>query len=339
MSLWLHTDGKYILDGNNQVMQMRGAVFRPNKLEQDIIVAKQDLDEASQLGVRFVRVETSASTWLNPSAYPTRISWFHEFLSHAKLRSIRVFASVHGEDVEDLDVLVHPDNYVPLWNFMAEEYKNDDALVGLGYWNEPALWYLKNPLGYTKEQIQAMYYNLAYKVASSLRQINPNLLILVGGDGDGLVGLSQTVPFSNVAYVFNQHYTYAQRWEWYDLFYQGRIEEGKQSLLNFLQTQGCLRLQNVPLLNMEWGFVPDRDLNWQQVAQAMFEVMEDNNIGWMGWAWSVGSPTSSASLLSSRYVLTPWGQIWRGLIQTPIPTENIFVDSLPQGIPFTMRQA
>jgi hypothetical protein len=334
MALWLHTDGSLLRDENNRVFKVQGCVLRPTAEGAEWMTAPlatviEDIDFLLSIGVRSVRIESGEGTWRDPIE-TEKVDWLHQVLDYMEQVGMRCFLSVHGGDLEDLDVLVNPDTYVPIWTYIANEYKDKSTLVGAGYWNEPAMWYWNNHDGYTEEQFYTMYENLYNKVAQSLTVINPNLLILVGGDFPAVVPFRAPLPYANVVYAFNQHYFaywYAQTkgYYWGELFRQGNIEEGKHAFLNYLRYEGALRLQNIPLINMEWGFFPEGRYDdptpepyWREVAQAMYEVMEENNIGWIGWIWQLFNSNQGSSLMKpgERFVFSEWGTVWRNLITT-----------------------
>jgi aryl-phospho-beta-D-glucosidase BglC (GH1 family) len=176
-----------------------------------------------------------------------------------------------------------------LWNVLATRYRDEPAVL-YDIFNEPHDRLPDDPYPLNREDgttYPAEKYSVtmedwqpwARRLIQSIREVNPDSLVLVSGINWGydLRGMPMDIP--NL--VYSTHVYPVKGWDWEGAF--GHLAA------------------TAPVFAAEWGG-DDGDLRWGKKLAAYFDRLA---MGWTAWSWH------NDPLIVRKYAPTPFGEIVR----------------------------
>lgn len=236
---WLHTDGKYIKNEDEEIVTLRGCAFIEAAYRSDNLLVGTLAERAErfkELGVNYVRLEIDKEAWdenrdTNGDGIGNRdftMQAIHEFTS----RGIYVIPGLHSGT---------PDYFytnTQAWaNWLIDNLVTPNLInpgvAGIYIWNEPRYgrWGGTDLGG----GVTSGYWNAVKQVCQAIYNVNPNLLMVVHADMYNAAGFSpilRTDPIStpNVVYTWHYYYVYAPMFDPYMGWMTGILDPTYQYL-------------------------------------------------------------------------------------------------------------
>jgi endoglucanase len=201
---FIHQQGNQLIDGQGQPMTLRGISFSngvwdgvTNPINNDH--AGIDFLRVKEMGMNSVRFYLNAQ-WFEDDSKPyeykaTAWQWLDQNIAWAKQNGISLILNMHipqggYQSQANGDALwTNPANQqrlTALWTTIADRYKNETTIGGYGLVNEPIV-----------TQSKQQWQTLAQSIATSIRQVDQNHLLLV----EGIIGTKN--PSGTTTYVNN----------------------------------------------------------------------------------------------------------------------------------------
>jgi aryl-phospho-beta-D-glucosidase BglC (GH1 family) len=152
---------------------------------------------------------------------------------------------------------------IRLWRKIAERYKDKKIIIGYDLLNEPIAHFFEN-----KEQLNSELEPLYKRIVSSIREVDKNHIIFLGGAQWNTNFEVLSEPFdSNLVYTFHKYWMPSEQKE-------------IQAYIDFRERF------NVPIWMGESGE------NEDQWIESFRKILEKNNIGWCFWPYKKMDSTS-----------------------------------------------
>jgi hypothetical protein len=191
---------------------------------------------------------------------------------------------------------------------------NESHVALYNIFNEPPV----EGQGYSKDQLQEMWYSVSLLAVREIHQINPEVVVIVESIGlaDKILFVDSPLPEPNVIYGFHRYYHFDRGNEDYAISYeQGYLETAKYQMEDFFSeiAFGMLDL-GYPIMLLEFGSLTD-DPNWDAQVVDLYNLLDKYYVSWNQWCWYPKDKTKTGltfCLLESDWVtLSPEGELWR----------------------------
>ena len=323
---WLHTEGKYVIDENNQTVYLRGAAMSglegygyPNPAYWHGANFDALLSEPAKVGkrpnvIRIPCVLWEYWPWVTGETFEHDIALMEDAMDYAVNFGIEngVYISLdfHGVKDEHYPLIGEdPTLWIEWMKHWAIRYKDIPNVI-YELWNEPWIEGLGDgdlALG------QQRWISMVERAYEEISAVHPKALFIVNIDEIVVHDYFIANPLpQNAIYAFGYYYFHLA-YDWYRLPYaQGDYELALERLEGWYY--GYRKLDaDMPMMCKEYGWgnnmhnitqeEPAYDVNMHHV----YTLWEENNVHWYEWVWG----KSSYGLCNSDWTLrNPTGVIW-----------------------------
>lgn len=311
---WLHISGKDILDANNNIIHLRGvtkwSTCTNNPWANWEKVTEDDIQHMLKVfpAMNFIYVLLQAKmlypNWESGDFNTVNqqyLSMIDNWVSWCKKYNVRCVLQVHyinGEamfNTPDIypDLWTNNGKYrdllVRFWTFLANRYKDNDAMVGIDILNE---------VGWTNAQ---QFKDMMTTIANAILNVNPNLLILIqwhswySGVMENWIKTLGPIDLPNIVYVSHYYWRNFDNGNWYDamrfshynLYAAGDYANGAEQMEAELANSILLKDLSVPCMVNEFGLstASGDDTPFLQYMQDFIALLDRTVSGWNCFNW------------------------------------------------------
>lgn len=318
---WLHVDGKYIKNADDEVVWLRGAAFPDLSFKTtwggwltrggwDAFV---NLSEGRANVVRVPMSQAALMQGVDPSEFNDAVD---QLVALAKRDRVYLILEFHGGLTWE-NTYALAQNPAPLaewWVHWANRYKDEPTVAGFEIYNEPWPDAFAGGQGYDASVTN--WVKVATHVVNAITLVNPRALIIVASVPFGMpmqYWLDNPLPF-NVVYGWDQYYRGWDEWhkqpyrdEDWDLAYDRTYD-----MLYHYGPGKAAVAYNLPVFGTEFGWVPatpERDPAWEVSMGHWLSILNQFETHWYYWYFPFSN--SQGSILSQDLTeLAPPGEIW-----------------------------
>lgn len=317
---WLHTEGRWIKDGQGNIVTLSGI---------NTYIRRQNIEakfaNASAEGFTTVRLILYKSDIENPTNYAwdttedrSGLAAIDKAVGWCQELGIRVILDQHYWNGTLMPAPIGfwtnttlQQQWLNMWKLLVDRYKANPTVVGADLMNEP---YATKTYGTPPANVEAIWEGIAENAITQLRLINPNLLFIAEDWGTG--NQWQDVNFlkqNNAVYEPHLYYhDHITNFQWAESYAAGTLVLGKQQFGSWIDSKFMSYAnQGVPVWVGETGFLTS-DPYWQQEMTDQLQLLNERGIGYSGYAygdWPMADPYNDITVsTSSDYHLTILGQ-------------------------------
>jgi endoglucanase len=267
---FLHSSGKIIVDGSGQPLQLKGIAFG-NEVWSDKEIpnthhTEQDFKRVKDMGMNVIRFYMNYKTFENDNApyqyKKTGWDWIEQNIAWAKKYGIYLILNMHvpqggfqsnGDGDALWDITENQNRLTALWKAIADKYKNEPQIAGLGLVNEPAA-------SKSKQQWQ----QLAQRITNEIRTVDKQHIVFVekatikGNNGEDADLNFPLITDNNTVYEFHIYEPFQfthQFFQWTGLGDGGKYpDENIISPGNSTWYTATFNNPAIPAGNNEWSF-------------------------------------------------------------------------------------
>ena len=334
----LHTDGSYIKNEYEQIVQLTGVCWMDFNIEKARIEGPQQgsllenidwrIARHKELGVNCIRISMNQGWWVNGGEYGVTPEQYQAQLDRVvedcQKVGIYVYFCIHlgSSGANDLqDALMADHNYKhPDWAYgwldfmklLTERYKNYSAFVGLQIWAEPA-WGKETDINVLNQK----WANFSLANVRAIHSINPEVLVFVTSPGYYLhkwvsdYYFDNPLPEPNVVYAWQDYYKHQGWRDFYHSYEEGNYYLAKQQMEQWFY-RTAFKMVNAsiaPVMYTETGWNSNLDVDPVEnvVLGDTADIFTKYKQSWSLWVWWSGQPYDLVE--SDFYSLTPYGQV------------------------------
>lgn len=325
---WLHTDGRWIKDSEENTVTLRGVhmYLRKQNEEAKYIAAKA-------MGANCVRLAFVKYDIENPGAneedndkrglvaMDAAIGWAHDaglmVILDQQLWSDAVGVyPAPSTFLEDTDL---QDEWLAMWQTIVARYVSDPTVIGIDLMNEP------NCIEGVDVEDHHLWEPIAETAVTALKLINPNLLFCVAGWGTLLIPGFDDVDFlqtSNVVYTEHIYYDTSEglplpEWAqaWRKAYSTGDLSGGLSAFTDYLDDRFTVFTdQDIPVWIGEIGFLTT-DPYWQTQMEDELTLLDQLGLSYTLFCYGVHGWALPFDIVDEDYVLTTIGTLYSDFIQ------------------------
>lgn len=262
-------------------------------LYRDNYVAQVDIDQIAEWGFNHIRIPFHYKQFYNESGSDTPIGYeiIDELITWCEPYNMYIILDMHcapgaqnGGPISDSDGTARlwlEDEYkeltIQIWQEIAEYYAEETLIGGYDLINEPVL-----PNGVSLEEFRQLYID----ITDAIREVDNNHIVYIEGNWYGTDFSGLTPPWDD-----NMSYSFHKYW-------------GETSLATIQSYISMSNQYDIPLWMGESGE------NSNQWYYEVFNLLEENNIGWNFWTHKkvekISSPFSAVVTPQYQTLIDYW---------------------------------
>ena len=232
----------------------------------DNYVSQADIDQIAEWGFNHIRIPFHYKQFFNPSGSQTPIGYeiIDSLLTWCEPYNMYVILDMHcapgaqnGGPISDSDgtarLWLEENNKllaIQIWREIADYYADNTLIAGYDLINEPVL-----PTGVTLTEFKQLYID----ITTAIREVDQNHIVFIEGNWYGTDFTGLTPPWDD-----NMSYSFHKYWG----------ETDYSTIMSYLSMSSTY---DIPLWMGESG---ENSSAWYW---EVFNLLEDNNIGWNFW--------------------------------------------------------